>query len=125
MSNLPYTFHAERRVAPLPENHFNTDDALLLQMLEDTNGSARTWEIMVGDVYLPGKFDVAHLRDIHAQVMQDILPTPGATRGDELLLARYALQHHGKPLPPEYDTQLSLEGQHIPLLRADKVNARV
>lgn len=125
MSNLLNDFHAERRVAPVPGNHFNTNDPLFLQMLEDADGSARAWAVMVGRVYLPGKFDVAHLRDIHAHVMQDIHPGVGATRGDELLLARYALQHHGTPLPPEYDTRLSLEGQYFALLNADKVNARV
>ncbi|MDF7815457.1 Fic family protein [Hymenobacter sp. YC55] len=116
----------ERRVAPVPDNLLGTTEPLLLQMAEDANGSLRAWEVQVGDVHIPGKFDAAHLRDIHAHIMQDIYPAPGATRGDERLIAQHeAKVNPEKELPLEYDTRIGSNGENITLLDVGKVNKRL
>lgn len=116
----------EQRIAPVPTNLLGTDDHFLLQLAEDKNGSLRAWEVQIGDVNLPGKFDAAHLRDIHAHIMQDIYPKPGATRGDERLLAEQAVKADpGKTMPQEYDTRVGTNGEYITLLDAGKVNKRL
>ncbi|MGI4734077.1 MAG: hypothetical protein ACRYG7_02765 [Janthinobacterium lividum] len=116
----------ELHIAPVPENLLNTTNALLLQMSEDVAGSLRAFEARIGDVYLPGKFDAAHLRDVHAHVMQDIYPLPGATRGDELLMAKAVVKANpNQTLPPNYDTRIGASGQPITLLVAAKVNERL
>ncbi len=116
----------EQQVAPVPRNLLGTTEPLLLQMAEDANGSLRAWEVQVGDVNLPGKFDAAHLRDIHAHIMQDIYPKPGATRGDERLLAEQAVKADpSKTMPLEYDTRVGTNGEYITLLDAGKVNKRL
>lgn len=117
---------SELRLAPVPANLLGTDDHLLLQMVEDANGSLRAWEVQIGDVDLPGKFDAAHLRDIHAHLMQDIYPKPGATCGDERLLAEQAVKADpSKTMPLEYDTRVGNTGEFIKLLDVGKVNKRL
>ena len=114
------------RVAPVPKNLLDTDNALLLQLSEDAAGSIRTWEVAVGHVYLPGAYDAAHLRDIHAHVMQDIYPVLGVTRGDEVLIAMYeAKESPDKTQPLAYDTRIGTNDEKITLLAAGKVNARI
>lgn len=118
--------------APIPENNYKITDAVTLQMVEDVAGGARAHEIRVGDAFIPGKFDTAHLRAIHGYVMQDVYATPGATRNDELLLAKLAPKDifgteppkFGTE-PPKYDSRLGAGGQAITLLSTDKVNERL
>lgn len=120
------THPSELLMAPVPANLLGTDDHVLLQLAEDANGSLRAWEAQIGDVYLPGKFDAAHLRDIHAHVMQDIYPKPGATRGDEHLLAQQAVKTDpNKAMSLEYTIRIGSAGEHITLLDASKVNKRL
>ncbi|MGI4744269.1 MAG: hypothetical protein ACRYG7_54665 [Janthinobacterium lividum] len=95
-------------------------------MAEDVAGSLRAYEDRIGHVYIPGKFDTAHLRDIHAHVMQDIYAEPGATRADELLLDQLAVKANPQQaMPPDYDTRIGVNGQPITLLAASKVNERL
>lgn len=108
------------------ENLWGIKCQMTLQLVEDSVGSLRAWEVIVGHVHLPGQYDAAHLRDIHAQVMQDIYPNVGATRNDELLLAQLAAKGTpGKQVPAPYDTRLGTNDEHITLVPADKVNARL
>ncbi|RZJ88520.1 MAG: hypothetical protein EOO60_10975, partial [Hymenobacter sp.] len=96
----------EPRIAPVPENQLNIKNPVYLQMVEDVTGGMRAHELRIGDAYLPGDLNTQHLRQIHAYVMQDVYAEPGATRGDELMVAQAALK--GKPdakFPPEYDTR--------------------
>lgn len=114
------------KLAPLPENLMGAKSRVTLQLAEDGAGSVRAWEVMVGHVYLPGQYDAAHLRDIHAHVMQDIYPNVGATRNDELLLAQHAAKATpGKVVPAPYDTRLGTNDEVITLVPADQVNARL
>ena len=116
----------ERVIAPVAVNLLNTTDPVLLQLTEEVTGTARAWEVQVGDVYLPGKFDSEHLRAIHAHLMQDIYPETGATRGDERLIAEQATNANpekGQPL--EYDSRIGTNGESITLLGAGKVNERL
>ena len=114
------------KLAPLPENLLDTKCRMTLQLAEDGAGSVRAWEVMVGHVYLPGQYDAAHLRDIHAHVMKNIYPTVGATRNDELLLARHAAKTTpGKEVPAPYDVRLGTNDELIALIPADQVNARL
>lgn len=116
----------EPRFAPVPPNNLDTDNRLLLQMSEDVAGGVRAHELRIGDAYIPGKFDSAHFRDLHAYLMQDIYPEPGATRNDELLLAKHALKDTpDAELPKQYDSRLGASGQAITLLSAEKVNDRL
>lgn len=113
-------------IAPIGDNLLGATSAFHLRMAEAAAGSIRAWEAMVGDVYLPGTYDAAHLRDIHAHVMQDIYPEPGATRGDERLLAEYeARATPPKEKPIEYDTRLGANEEGITLLSAGRVNERL
>ena len=113
-------------IAPIGDNLLGATSAFHLRMAEAAAGSIRVWEAMVGDVYLPGNYDAEHLRDIHAHVMQDIYPEPGATRGDERLLAEYeARTNPSKEKPIEYDTRLGANEEGITLLSAGRVNERL
>ena len=116
----------ERVIAPVPENTLGINDPLLLQMTEDVTATARAWEIQVGDVYLPGKFDAEHLREIHAHLMQDTYPETGTTRGDERLIAEQAARANpDNKMPLEYDSRIGTNGESITLLGAGKVNERL
>jgi fido (protein-threonine AMPylation protein) len=114
------------RIAPVPENNLDTKDPVFLQMAEDVAGGVRAHEIRIGDAYIPGNFDAEHLRNIHTYVMQDIYAEPGATRGDERLLAEADLKNKPEAkLPLEYDTREGAHGQLITLVPAGKVNQRL
>lgn len=110
----------------VPENKFGTKEPIELQMLEDVAGTLRAWEVLAGDVALLGKFDLHHLRDIHAHVMQDIYAEPGATRGDERMISEHYARLDPK-LPPvkEPDSRVGSNGETITLLDAGKVNGRI
>lgn len=101
-------------IAPIGDNLLGATSAFHLRMAEDVAGSVRAWEAMVGNVYLRGAYDAAHLRDIHAHVMQDIYPLPGATRGDERMIAESeARADPSRPKSAEYDTRLGANGENI------------
>ncbi|HET9505656.1 MAG TPA: hypothetical protein VFO93_19080 [Hymenobacter sp.] len=114
------------RFAPIPENNYKITDAVTLQMVEDVAGGLRAHEFRVGDAYIPGKFDTVHLRAIHGYVMQDVYAAPGATRNDELLLAKLAAKDNPEAeLFKDYDSRLGAGGQAITLLATGKVNERL
>lgn len=116
----------EPRIAPVPENNLDLTDPVALQMAQDVAGGVRAWQLRIGDAYLPGTLDTQHLRQLHAYVMQDIYAEPGATRGDERMIAELALKDKSEAkLPPEYDTREGVHGQLITLVPADKVNQRL
>lgn len=125
-NSTPENRPGDPRFAPVPENNLGTKDPVLLQMAEDVAGGMRAHELRIGDAYLPGKLDAQHLRHIHAYVMQDIYEKPGATRGDERLLAEASLKDKPEAkLPLEYDSREGAHGQVITLVPASKVNERL
>lgn len=113
------------KVAPVPKNLLDTKSRITLQEAEDGAGSVRAWQVMVGHKYLPGEYDAAHLRDIHAHVMQDIYPGVGATRNDELLLAQLEAKQTGKVAAEPYDARLGTNDELLALIPANQVNARL
>ncbi len=102
---------------PVPANLLGTDNRLLLQMSEDVAAGYRAWELQIGDALADGNFDAAHLRDIHAYLLQDIYAAPGATRGDEQALGT-------APAVPG-DVRLGRTGQPLTLLPPERVNDRL
>ena len=113
------------KLAPVPGNLLGTKSPVELQLAEDAAGSIRAWEVMAAHMRLPGTYDANHLRDIHAHVMQDIYPNPGATRNDELLLAQLEAKDKGTEVTPPYDSRLGTNDEVIVLVPADQVNARL
>ena len=116
----------ETRVVPLPANRYGITDERLLEMCEDVAGTVRVAQ-QFGNYYdVPGKYDAAHLREIHVFVMGDIHTRPGGTREDEWRegIAK-AKDTPGQERPLISDGRRGAERQIVSILPANHVNKRL
>ncbi len=113
---------ADYNLLPVPRNTMGITDREELTLVENVTSTVRAWELRIGDEYLPGNFDTAHLRDLHAYLMQDVYSEPGGTRQDERDIAR-SQAPAGPQLPAPADARLGANERIITLLGVDQVNA--
>lgn len=110
----------------VPANLLGLTSLVQLQLVEDTVVAFRGWEVTVGQIYSPSKFDTEHLRSLHEYLMRDVYPIVGETRTDYL---NYELSQQretpGSRLPEMPTSRLGTTGQRIALLPAADVNARL
>jgi fido (protein-threonine AMPylation protein) len=110
----------------IPPNLIGAKSAVELQMAEDTIAAFRGWELSAGDVYLPGKYDTEHLRNLHEHLVGNIYQVVGETRTDD---RDYELAQHRKapetPAPVIPTVREGANGELITLLPAAEVNEQV
>ncbi|GAB3840962.1 Fic family protein [Hymenobacter jeollabukensis] len=91
------TYFEEQRYGPVvPENKLKETAATDLQNFEARAGGFRRWEVEVGQVSIPGQFDAAHFKALHAHVMKDVYQWAGETRTDQNIERARVHEHNPK-----------------------------